>query len=198
MTDLPDAKPSDPRIIDTAGLRGLAHPLRMRLISALESSGKATASQLAAQLGESSGSTSYHLRQLGKHGFIEEVAGAGSERQRFWQLRTGGWTLPPELFEPGAGNRSALDFVLRSMLQETYDRTVRFLSMTSHWPQEWREGSGIRTSHPELNPAQLAAFGDEAEALLDKYKALAPGPGARRVFIEVVAFPHGDPPTESG
>ena len=53
--------------LDARSLRGLAHPLRMRLLSALRRGGPATASQLAEKLGESSGATSYHLRQLAAH-----------------------------------------------------------------------------------------------------------------------------------
>ena len=58
------------RQVSLDALRALAHPLRVQLFSALTSFGPATASALAARLGESSGSTSYHLRQLEKHGFV--------------------------------------------------------------------------------------------------------------------------------
>ena len=59
--------------LDARSLRGLAHPLRMRLLTALRRGGPATASQLAEKLGESSGATSYHLRQLAAHGFVEDA-----------------------------------------------------------------------------------------------------------------------------
>ena len=51
----------------------------MELLSVLRQRGPATASMLAERLGESSGATSYHLRQLAAHGFVEdapELAGA--------------------------------------------------------------------------------------------------------------------------
>ncbi len=75
------------RHLDARSLRGLAHPLRMQLLDALRNNGPATASQLGARLGESSGATSYHLRQLAAHGFVEDAPGtarAGSGGGRRW------------------------------------------------------------------------------------------------------------------
>lgn len=68
-------EPQDPQVrqLDARSLRGLAHPLRMQLLDALRFGGPATASQLAEKLGESSGATSYHLRQLAAHGFVEDA-----------------------------------------------------------------------------------------------------------------------------
>ncbi|NEE24033.1 helix-turn-helix transcriptional regulator, partial [Streptomyces sp. SID7982] len=50
--------------VDARTLRSLAHPLRIRLLNTLREFGPATASKLGERLGESSGATSYHLRQL--------------------------------------------------------------------------------------------------------------------------------------
>src|SRR5690349_10771636 len=51
-----------------AQLRALAHPLRLQLLHLLHAEGPATATQLAHRLGESTGSTSYHLRALHRAG----------------------------------------------------------------------------------------------------------------------------------
>ena len=53
-------------------IRALSHPLRVRLLDLLRFDGPSTATLLARRVGESSGATSYHLRQLARHGFIEE------------------------------------------------------------------------------------------------------------------------------
>jgi DNA-binding transcriptional ArsR family regulator len=55
----PSTDVRDPRV-----LRALAHPLRNALLALLRSEGPSTASRSGQRLGESSGSTSYHLRQL--------------------------------------------------------------------------------------------------------------------------------------
>ena len=64
-------------LTDPAALRALAHPLRGKLLAALRIDGPATASMLARRYGESSGATSYHLRQLARYGFIEDDASRG-------------------------------------------------------------------------------------------------------------------------
>jgi DNA-binding transcriptional ArsR family regulator len=72
------------RPMDAAQLRALAHPLRLQLLELLSAEGPATASQLARRLGESSGSTSYHLRALHRAGMVEE-AEQRNARERWWQ-----------------------------------------------------------------------------------------------------------------
>lgn len=55
-------------------------------------------------MGESSGSISYHLRQLAQYGFVAEVQGRGNARERWWQaehLMTN-WE-PDELIEQPGG-----------------------------------------------------------------------------------------------
>src|SRR3954471_15102943 len=76
-------------VVGTAALKALAHPLRVRLLETLSRYGAQTASNLAARLGESSGSTSYHLRQLARHGLVREVEGRGTARERWWERPPG-------------------------------------------------------------------------------------------------------------
>src|SRR6478609_4808175 len=75
---------SSPHVVGPPALKGLAHPLRLKLLAELNARGSATASQLGTALGESSGSTSYHLRQLHRHGFVEEDVEQGTGRERVW------------------------------------------------------------------------------------------------------------------
>src|ERR1700712_5859125 len=86
------------RDLDLVALKALAHPLRVEIFGVLSTYGPFTASGLAERLGESSGATSYHLRQLAKHGIIVEVEGKGSARERWWRMAPGGVTIgsPPE------------------------------------------------------------------------------------------------------
>ena len=73
------------RTLDVAALKAFSHPLRMRLYDLLKDGGPATASMLARAIGESTGQTSYHLRQLERHGLITEDTGRGTGRERWWQ-----------------------------------------------------------------------------------------------------------------
>ena len=81
----PPGTPSTVRL-DARSLRGLAHPLRVRLLGLLREHGPATASGLARTVGESSGVTSYHLRQLAEHGLVvEDEVPDASRRERWWR-----------------------------------------------------------------------------------------------------------------
>jgi DNA-binding transcriptional ArsR family regulator len=73
------------RAIGPEELKALAHPLRMAMYDYLAEHGSATASQLGRRLGESSGQTSYHLRQLEKHGFVEDDPAHERGRDRWWR-----------------------------------------------------------------------------------------------------------------
>ncbi|MGW1769551.1 ArsR/SmtB family transcription factor, partial [Streptomyces sp. NPDC002073] len=85
------------RTLDARTLRGLAHPLRIRLLGALRHDGPATASRLAERLGESSGATSYHLRQLASYGFVEDAPEHGKGRERWWRAAHDGTRFDEKL-----------------------------------------------------------------------------------------------------
>ncbi|WP_343245170.1 helix-turn-helix domain-containing protein [Streptomyces sp. SID14478] len=62
------------------------HPVRLALLDLLAELGTVTSSQAAARLGYSSGLCSFHLRQLARHGLVEEASHSGG-RVRPWRLR---------------------------------------------------------------------------------------------------------------
>ncbi len=64
--------PSSDLILTPKRVKGLTHPIRLRLLELLQQEGPATATSLAARIGRSSGVTSYHLRVLADSGFIVE------------------------------------------------------------------------------------------------------------------------------
>jgi DNA-binding transcriptional ArsR family regulator len=66
-------------------LKALSHPVRLRMLGLLRAEGPATATSLATRLGLNTGATSYHLRQLATHGFIEDDAERGNGRERWWR-----------------------------------------------------------------------------------------------------------------
>lgn len=73
------------RVDDARTLRALAHPLRLKLLGLLRLDGPSTATLLGRRIGESSGATSYHLRELARFGFVAEVPGRGTGRERWWE-----------------------------------------------------------------------------------------------------------------
>src|SRR3954468_4033452 len=91
MSDAEDRTASDDplrgrgvELTDPRAMRAYAHPVRLALVGLVRRPGPLTATQAAARLGESSGTTSFHLRQLAKYGFCEE-AGGGKGREKPWR-----------------------------------------------------------------------------------------------------------------
>ena len=69
-------------LTDPRALRALAHPLRVKLLGLLRLEGPMTASDAGRRVGESSGSASYHLRQLERYGLVEEAEGGTGRSPR--------------------------------------------------------------------------------------------------------------------
>lgn len=191
---------------DPRSLRGLAHPLRLQLLALLRADGPATASQLAARTGQSSGATSYHLRQLAAYGFVVEDADRGTARDRWWRAahRTTRFDLPPDADEEA---RALGEEYLR-VVADTYARQVQTAI------------AGLATIEEDLGPGWADAFTlsdvllrltlDEARALIEALAALreayrsddpeadaAAPEGSRRVVLQFQVLPSrsvGRPP----
>lgn len=181
------------RIVDLESLKVLAHPLRVQIIDALSTYGAATASGLAERLGESSGATSYHLRQLAKHGFVREVEGRGTARERWWERMPGGLTMTtPELMGSAAG-KAASRLVVREwshnrehILQDFLDRGPDELS------REWQEASVVSVSNLMLTATQLDELNTHLMTVIDEYSERHRGQevdGARPVHVHINGFP---------
>ena len=97
------------RLDNATALRAYAHPVRMKLILALRTRGPLTATQAGRLLGESSGTCSFHLRQLAKYGLVEET-GEGTGREKPWRATTTstGWDDVQETPEATAAAGSTL------------------------------------------------------------------------------------------
>src|SRR3954451_1453248 len=78
--------------VDASALKALAHPLRLQILRVLSLRKRASVTDLAEELGETTGATSYHLRQLARHGFVEEFDAAEPEsnrvgrKRRWWRM----------------------------------------------------------------------------------------------------------------
>lgn len=155
-----------------AALRALAHPLRVEIMNELSDFGPATASMLAERLNESSGSTSYHLRQLAKHDIIVEDTERGSGRERWWRMAPGGVTIgSPETLDTPAG-REANELVSLGWQQNNERRLTAFLRRgLDTFGFEWMESSTLSTSHLEVTREQLLELGHEYYAMQERLKA---------------------------
>ncbi len=183
----------DERKLDAMSLRGFAHPLRIALFDALSVHGPATATALAARLGESSGATSYHLRQLAKHRLVHEIEGRGTARERWWERMPGSLTLDATTFERGSAARQAADMIGAEWERERRRLLDEFLRRgADDLDPEWISASRITTSNLRLTLEQAAELAELVDRFIDALPADYRGsddPDARSVQLHVNAFP---------
>lgn len=179
------------RSLDLSALKGLAHPLRVELLETLSAYGPATASSLAERLGESSGATSYHLRQLEKHGFVREDATRGTGRERWWERVPQSINVEVER-DTDPAQRAASEMVIGEWQRNRERRLHEFLAHgVDDLGAEWMKASTVSTSNLPLTKEQSTALVAELSAVLDRYRENYRGQraeGARPFQIHVDVF----------
>ena len=180
------------RAIGPEELKALAHPLRMAMYDYLSEHGSATASQLGRHLGESSGQTSYHLRQLEKHGFVEDDPAHERGRDRWW--RAVGYSLDGRDMLRDPRTADAAKALLQGVVADRAQVLQRWLA-TGDTP-EWEAASlNDRTTADltleEMQHVVLAVqeIVDDAVKQAKARKAAGETEGRRRVRIYVDALP---------
>jgi predicted transcriptional regulator len=179
------------RLTDARALRAYAHPVRMALIGLLRSEGQKTATQAAELLGESSGTCSFHLRQLAKYGLVEEAEG-GTGREKPWRATTQRTRVPVSTDDPEVAAAGGL---VRSVLAEQFfARLVRYLDRRQDEPVAWREAAPFGDRILYVTPGELAELASRVDAMLDEYLDRLVNPelrpeGASRVTYLNWAFP---------
>ncbi|WP_436762523.1 helix-turn-helix domain-containing protein [Streptosporangium sp. V21-05] len=179
------------RITDPRVLKAVAHPLRGHLLGLLRVEGPATATELARKVGESSGSTSYHLRELARYGFIEEDPERRDARERRWRARHRytAWSNAelvgtPEGREAAAAmRRRQLDILARD--HASFEREM------DAWGAEWIDAAGMSDETVRLTPASVAEFHRRAMELARELAGRDAGdPSAEPVNVHLGVFPH--------
>ncbi|MFF0123385.1 ArsR/SmtB family transcription factor [Micromonospora arida] len=179
------------RRLDAHSLRGLAHPLRLRILDILRLQGSSNSTRLAKQVGESTGTVSWHLRQLAQHGFIEEDPGLRSKRERWWraQARTGVFDTE-DLGEESAGREAVVD-LLQEVVHWSFDRVARHLR--SDLPGEWRNAGNISEwTELRLTAKQMTALTEELIQTVERYlptSSDAPASDSLPVVVQLQVFP---------
>ncbi|MEU5308178.1 helix-turn-helix domain-containing protein [Streptomyces sp. NPDC021562] len=190
MTEPADRKQ---RRLDARSLRGLAHPLRMQLLYVLRWHGPATASQLAERLGESSGSTSYHLRQLAAHGFVEDAPEHGKGRERWWQAVDQSLRYESADFEDaGPEVRGLTEVYLQEGAAYHARELTTWLATRDQWPQAWTRSTDMSDMTLRLTPDLALELIGEMHALIESYRDRIPDketPHSEQVRIHTHLFP---------
>lgn len=215
-TERTPATPAPVELSDLAALKALAQPRRQRMLQHLTLHGPATSATLARALGLNTGSTSYHLRELARYGFVEEMeagagtgAGAGETgtgvakaaeerrperapghgRERWWRAVPGDRRFPPR-----SRQSAEMRHVMDELNHHAYAADLELFEQLQRDSAEsgpWADAFPYSRGTIRLTPAELGAFFEEYIALLNRYKrpeAETPT-DARTVLTRFLAFP---------
>ncbi|MFE0476623.1 ArsR/SmtB family transcription factor [Streptomyces sp. NPDC058947] len=185
---------------DSGALKALTHPLRIRLLGLLRQDGPATASELAARTGESSASTSYHLRVLAKYGFIGEAEHRDGRERRWRALHTvTSWSN--ESMESSAAGRAFVGLARRRQIEHLEASLARHEAdmAAGRFGQEWVEPSGISDLMPRLTAESLTELWETIAGKLEELTARdADDPRARHVVLLTAGLPLAPPQRSEG
>lgn len=174
--------------LDARSLRGLAHPLRMRVYQLIQKA-PATGKTIAERLDISSASASYHLRQLETYGFIAEDPSLGTSRERWWRAAHKGFRLPEHLDTEAPELTTTLRHAIAARWSE---RLAAAVNLWSAQPEGWREAQLMADRTVDLTLDQMERFRAEVVELLNRYSDEG-GPGERTVNVQFGAFPAPEP-----
>jgi DNA-binding transcriptional ArsR family regulator len=182
---------SEDRIrLDPRSLRGIAHPLRVRMLGLLREHGPATATGLAARLGQSTGATSYHLRQLAAYGFVVEDVERGVGRERWWRAAYQRTTLDLDTITRSPADAEAY---LRAIAASYADRVERYLDEGLQADPAWMGVPTLSDWRLRLTPTEAADLHAEVFALMERYRRDEPDieapADAESVVLQVQLMP---------
>jgi predicted ArsR family transcriptional regulator len=180
-------------LTDPKALRAYAHPIRMALLGLLRREGPRTATQAAAEIGESVASCSFHLRQLAKYGLVEEVTGVRG-RAKPWRAtaRYTSWRSDSEDPEIAA----AATELERSVLDQYHRRAAAWLDRRASEPAVWRRAGQSSDYLVHLTAAETRRLTQRLAAIVEEFTprnddpALRPD-GSRPVHLIHLVVPLG-------
>lgn len=158
------------------------HEVRTHLLELLAEVGAVTATEAASRLGYSSGLCSFHLRQLARHGYIEEAPRSGG-RARPWRLKT----QAPAAARPDGDQFGDL---ARGLEDESWQR---WLTQRDEAPSDWRHDEAF-SAVAYLTPEEMSRVANVIRRALAPYqdreqRPLARPDGARPVALITRLFP---------
>lgn len=158
---------------------------------------------MARRLGLNSGATSYHLRQLAEHGFIEEAPELGNKRERWWRAANLMTSVRDEDVTTDEG-RDATDAFHQLAVTHSASRMQAAAARRGGDSDEWRPLTSISDLQVPVTAEQAAAIQSRFERLVwEVLEEHPPSPGAledgqRRYAVIVSSFPTEDEAAREG
>ncbi|MFC6084487.1 helix-turn-helix domain-containing protein [Sphaerisporangium aureirubrum] len=193
-----EGKSFSARTLDAGALKSFAHPTRLRLYELLDEHGPSTATRLAERLRENTGVTSYHLRELAKHGMIEQVPGLGKGKEKYWRVTPGGFSFGPPP-DDGADTVSAVETLMDHLVRQRGAELARWRAEEATLAPGWAEASGLTRRSLRLTLEEVEEMSRQVHEVLAVYRELSdrrggespvtPDPAMARVVVHFDVLP---------
>ncbi len=180
--------------LDARGMRALAHPVRLALLTRLQQDGPSTATRLADTVGASPSVTSWHLRHLAAHGLVRAATEAEASRrhgrERWWAAVSRGFRFAtgegpqqgPTGVPTGAPTGDPAEDAEDAEAWQAATALTRVIEavegdLVQTWRKDaepslepaWRRLSGRASTRILVTAEELAALERDLEALLAPY-----------------------------
>jgi DNA-binding transcriptional ArsR family regulator len=178
------------------GMRALAHPVRLAILSRLQVDGPSTATALAPLVGATPSVTSWHLRHLAEHGLVRDADVESDGRQRWWEAVGRGFRFVPT---PGDTGRDAATLLSRVMFDQAQALPGRWArEVEPLLEDEWHRSAGLSNTTFVVTPDELAEVEAAIEEVLAPYVRRKSDhvdvPGARNVRMLRYVLPEAPDP----
>lgn len=158
------------------------------MLGLLRTDGPATATTLALRLGLNTGATSYHLRQLALHGFVEDDLERGNGRERWWRASAQG-TRTDTTQLASEEEREIYDAYLQAVAITYTDQLQRAVEERPLLPEPWRHASTLSDWGLRLTPARARELVNTLATLIEGWDEEPDESEAEDFEIVLQAFP---------
>ncbi|WP_157009278.1 ArsR/SmtB family transcription factor [Agromyces laixinhei] len=169
---------------DAGPMRALAHPLRLKILGLLRVDGPRSVGQLAEATGAASGSVSYHLATLAKHGFIVPAPEFERDgRERWWQAAHEWTSLSSAEFLGDPDRYEASEALRRAVLESSHRELQEALAAEHTLEPEWVAASDSSDGAAHLTLEEFRELTADLAAVREKWmvRGRAAKPGTRIV-----------------
>ena len=177
---------------DAGPMRALAHPLRLRILGLLRVEGPQSVGMLAEATGAASGSVSYHVQTLAKHGFVVPAPELERDgRERWWRAAHEMTSWKTEEFLDDPERREASDAMRRAVLDTYHRELLDALDAELDLEPEWIAASESSDGSAHLTIDEFRELTADLAAVHEKWwaKGRDGGPGTRPVRWITHTFP---------
>ncbi|WP_329367903.1 helix-turn-helix domain-containing protein [Streptomyces sp. NBC_00669] len=172
------------KLNDPKAMRALAHPLRLDLLEVLSMVESATAAWCGRALGVPQANCSFHLRQLGKYGFVEEAEPGEDRRERRWRLVEGSREMRVDVAGADTAAAEAIGRRLeRTVVEREMAAILRYAERRSEESPQWRGKAGVVSALAVVSADDMPEIERKWQELLRPYLARAEARGEPGVEV---------------